>query len=146
MSGSHFFPARMEAVSAGVNSMDLTQESVSATYFCLKARATAGSVIIAPRPAAAIRKSRGQDRFMPDIGLYNVLQRRSNRSAILNVQVNMKKAFSNILLASLLTPTVTFAQIPQRKLHFLTRLLTLTTAQQQQATTIFTNSTADATV
>jgi len=69
----------------------------------------------------------------------------------------MKKVFSNFLLVSLLATTVTFAQssggapsaadIAQRKVNFLTRLLTLTTVQQQQATTIFTNSaTADATV
>jgi hypothetical protein len=83
---------------------------------------------------------------MPDIGLYNVLQSGSNRSAFLSVEINMKKAFSNILLASLLATTVTFAQSPQRKVDFLTRLLTLTTAQQQQATTIFTSSAADATV
>src|SRR5437879_12037781 len=106
MSGSHFFPARMAAASAGVKSMDLTQESVSATYFSLKARAAAGSVIIAPRPAAAIRKSRGQDRFMPDIGLYNVLQRRSNRSNLLSVEFSRRiipQTMKNVLSYMLLT-------------------------------------------
>jgi len=69
----------------------------------------------------------------------------------------MKKVFSNLLLTSLFATVVTFAQgsgnppsaadLAQRKVDFLTRQLTLTTAQQQQATTIFTNSaTADATV
>ena len=94
---------------------------------------------------------------MPDIGLYNVLQPGSNRSPAPSVEISMKIVFSNFLLASLLATTVTFAQrsgnppsaadVAQRKVDFLTRQLTLSTAQQQQAATIFTNSaSADATV
>ncbi len=67
----------------------------------------------------------------------------------------MKKVLFSFLFASLFATTLTFAQrtaptpadIAERRVNFLTRQLTLTTAQQQQATTIFTNSaTADATV
>jgi len=69
----------------------------------------------------------------------------------------MKNKISKILLASFFAATCAFAQkthtppdpatIAQRRVAHLTRFLTLTTAQQQQATNIFTNSaTADLTL
>src|SRR5438270_5430377 len=67
----------------------------------------------------------------------------------------MKRVLLSFLFASVFATTLTFAQpyggaptpadMAQRRVNFLARQLTLTTAQQQQATTIFTNSaTADA--
>ena len=69
----------------------------------------------------------------------------------------MKNKITGVLLTSLFAASCVFAQgkhtppdpatIAQRRIAHLTTLLTLTTAQQQQATNIFTNSaTADATV
>jgi Spy/CpxP family protein refolding chaperone len=63
---------------------------------------------------------------------------------------NMKKAITTLLLTSAFATAILFAQGPggppdpakmvQRRVNMLTKVLTLTTDQQAQATTIFTNA------
>ena len=67
----------------------------------------------------------------------------------------MKKTIATLLLTSAFAAPLLFAQSSgnppspanrvERRVQFLTTLLTLTTAQQQQATTIFTNEATSAT-
>src|SRR5882724_2108471 len=69
-----------------------------------------------------------------------------NHLAATCVEISMKKVLFSFLFASLFATTLTLAQtsgtaptpadIAQRRVDFLTRQLTLTTAQQQQALTI----------